>query len=57
MLRLAGFLLVVAAVGALFGPRRMRVAFWAVAALALLYTVLRLAGVIEDPAIARTGAG
>jgi hypothetical protein len=49
MHRLMAVLLVLAALGALFGPRRLRAVFWAVAAVALLYTSLRLLGVLEGP--------
>jgi uncharacterized protein YjeT (DUF2065 family) len=55
MIRLVGLLLVVAGIGALFGPRRLRVVFWAVAGVALAYTALRLAGIVEGPQPARMG--
>lgn len=49
MLRAVAFFLLVAALGALFGPRRHRPLFWLVAAAALVYTALRLAGIVEGP--------
>jgi hypothetical protein len=55
MLRIAAFLLVVAGIGAIFGPRRLRVVFWVIAAIALLYTGLRLAGIVPGPQPAGLG--
>jgi hypothetical protein len=55
MLRLTAFLFVAAGVGALFGPRRLRVVFWLVGAAALAYTALRLLGVVEGPHPAGSG--
>jgi hypothetical protein len=55
MLRLMGFLLVVAGIGALFGPRRLRIVFWLLGAGAILYTVLRLAGIVDGPRPAGMG--
>jgi hypothetical protein len=49
MLRIAAFLLLVAGLGALFGPRRYRLFFWLGAAAALAYTALRLAGIVDGP--------
>jgi hypothetical protein len=49
MLRLVGLIFAAALIAALFGPRRLRAAFWAVAALALVYTLLRLAGILPGP--------
>lgn len=49
MLRAAAFFLLVAALGALFGPRRHRPLFWILAAAALAYTALRLAGIVDGP--------
>jgi hypothetical protein len=53
MLRLIAFLAVVAGIGALFGPRRVRVAAFVVLACALLYAVLKLTGIV-DPGTGRT---
>ncbi len=55
MLRLMALLLVVAGIGALFGPRRLRVIFWAIGAAAVAYTVLRLLGIVEGPQPAGMG--
>jgi hypothetical protein len=49
MLRLMALLLVAAGIGALFGPRRLRVIFWAIGAVAATYTLLRLLGIVEGP--------
>jgi hypothetical protein len=55
MLRLVALLAVGAGVLALLGPRRLRWIFWTLAALALLYTVLKLTGVIDAAFPSRTG--
>jgi hypothetical protein len=47
MIRLLAFLLVVAGIGALLGRGPVRAAALAVAGLALLYTLLTLAGVVR----------
>lgn len=49
MLRLATLLLVMAMLGAFFAPPRLRVVFWGIAAAALIYTLLRLAGIVPGP--------
>jgi len=55
MLRLMALLLLVAGIGALFGPRRLRAVFWLIGAAALLYTALRLLGIIDGPQPHRMG--
>jgi hypothetical protein len=47
MVRLLAFLAVVAGIGALLGRGRVRAAALAVLCLAVLYAVLKLAGVID----------
>jgi hypothetical protein len=55
MLRLMALLLVVAGIGALFGPRRLRAIFWGLGAVAVVYTLLRLLGLVEGPQPAGLG--
>jgi hypothetical protein len=55
MLRLMALLLVVAGIGALFGPRRLRTIFWGLGAVAVVYTLLRLLGLVEGPQPAGLG--
>jgi hypothetical protein len=56
MLRILFFIGLVLGIAAFFArSRRARVAFWAVAALVLVYAVLKLTGVIEALAPDRTG--
>jgi hypothetical protein len=55
MLRLMALLLVVAGIGALFGPRRLRAIFWGLGAVAVVYTLLRLLGLVEGPQPAGMG--
>jgi hypothetical protein len=55
MLRAVALLLVVAGIGALFGPRRLRAFFWLIGAAALLYTALRLLGILDGPQPHRSG--
>lgn len=50
MLRLAAILLVIAMIGAFFAPARLRMVFWGIAAAAVVYTALRLAGLVPGPA-------
>ncbi len=49
MLRLAALLLVIAMLGAFFAPPHLRVVFRIMVSAALVYTLLRLAGVVPGP--------
>lgn len=55
MLRLVALVAIGAAAVALIGPRRLRWIFWALAALAVTYAVLKLTGIVDAAFPSRTG--